>query len=159
MFVLPAIAASEPAFVNEMLAVATNRAPASDIGPLQILIHGGGFAYGASGLLFGIAPFRARVLARWAECCSSVAILAASQLPEPAQRLLAIPVSVALVGLGHSLWRDRRLTRPGVSDHRPCSTTNPNTELSSPGRSSADQPTAAVVSRRAAVGADRARVK
>ena len=51
------------------------------------------------------------VLARWAAALLSVgavAILATSLLPELTQRLFAIPVSVALIGLGYSLWREQR---------------------------------------------------
>jgi hypothetical protein len=120
VFVLPTLAASEPGFVNDVLAVATSGTPISDIGPLQILIQGGGFAYVVGGLIFGIALFRANVLARWAAALLSVgavAILATSQLPELTQRLFAIPVSVALIGLGFSLWREQRTqnTRPMAS--------------------------------------------
>jgi hypothetical protein len=120
VFVLPTLAASEPGFVNDVLAVATSRTPSSDIGPLQFLIQGGGFAYVVGGIIFGIALFRANVLARWAAALLSVgavAILATSQLPELTQRLFAIPVSVALIGLGFSLWREQRTqnTRPMAS--------------------------------------------
>jgi hypothetical protein len=111
VFVLPTLAASEPGFVNDVLAVATSGTPSSDLGPLRILIQGGGFAYVVGGIIFGIALFRAGVLARWAAALLSVgaaAILATSQLPELTQRLFAIPVSVALVGLGYSLWREQR---------------------------------------------------
>jgi hypothetical protein len=120
VFVLPTLAGSEPGFVNDVLAVATNRTPSGDIGPLQIFIQGGGFAYVAGGIIFGIALFRANVLARWAAILLSVgavAILTTSMLPELTQRLFAIPVSVALIGLGFSLWREQRLqkTRPMAS--------------------------------------------
>ena len=111
VFVLPTLAGSEPGFVNDVLAVATSRTPSGDIGPLQIFIQGGGFAYVAGGIIFGIALFRANVLARWAALLLSVgavAILTTSMLPELTQRLFAIPVSVALIGLGFSLWREQR---------------------------------------------------
>ena len=120
VFVLPTLAGSEPGYVNDVLAVATNRTPSGDIGPLQIFIQGGGFAYVAGGIIFGIALFRANVLARWAAILLSVgavAILTTSMLPELTQRLFAIPVSVALIGLGFSLWREQRPqnTRPMAS--------------------------------------------
>ena len=82
-----------------------------DIGPMQILIQVGGFAYIVGGIIFGIALFRANVLARWAAALlavGAVATLATSLLPELNQRLFAIPVSVALIGLGYSLWREQR---------------------------------------------------
>ncbi len=111
IFVLPTLAASQPGFVNDVLAVATSRPPVGDIGPLQIFIQGGGFAYIVGSIIFGIALFRAGILARWAAALLSVggvAILATFVLPELIQRLFAVPVSVALVGLGYSLWREQR---------------------------------------------------
>ena len=65
------------------------------------------------GLLFGIALFRARVLARWAAVLLSVgtvATLALAFLPESFNRPLAVPTGVALIGLGISLWRNPRST-------------------------------------------------
>ena len=114
VFVLPFLAASQPGFVNDVLAVATSRPPVGDIGPLQIFIQGGGFAYIVGSIIFGIALFRAGILARWAAALLSVggvAILATFVLPELIQRLFAIPVSVALVGLGYSLWREQRTAK------------------------------------------------
>ena len=111
VFVLPVLAASQPGFVNDVLAVATSRPPVGDVGAVQILIQGGGFAYIVGSIIFGIALFRAGVLARWAAALLSVggvAILATFVLPELIQRLFAVPVSVALVGLGFSLRREQR---------------------------------------------------
>jgi hypothetical protein len=110
VFVLPTLAASQPGYVNDVLAAATSRTPAGDIGPMQTLAQAG-IAYIVGGIIFGIALFRARVLARWAAVLLSagaVATFATFILPETTQRLFAIPVSVALIGLGYSLWRDQR---------------------------------------------------
>jgi hypothetical protein len=110
VFVLPSLAASQPGYVNDVFAVATSGTPVGDVGAVPILFRGG-FAYIVGGLIFGIALFRANVLARWAAVLLSVgavATVAAAQLPELTQRLLAIPVGVALIGLGYSLWRSTR---------------------------------------------------
>ena len=127
VFVLPVLAASQPGYVNDVLAVATSGTPVGDIGPLQTLIQGGGFAYIVGGIIFGIALFRAGVLARWAAALLSVgavATLAIFLLPELIQRLFAIPVGVALIGLGYSLWREQRTqaaipAQPGQLPARP----------------------------------------
>jgi hypothetical protein len=114
VFVLPGLAATQPGYVNDVLAVAHSGTPVGDVGGMQILINGG-FAYILGGIIFGVALFRANILARWAAVLLSVgavATLATSQLPELTQRLFAIPVSVALIGLGYSLWRDQRNTKP-----------------------------------------------
>jgi hypothetical protein len=71
-----------------------------------------GLGYLGGGLLFGIALFRANVLARWAAALLAVAGLASAAiplLPQINQRVFALPNGVALVGLGYSLWRDQRV--------------------------------------------------
>jgi membrane protein implicated in regulation of membrane protease activity len=70
-----------------------------------------GIAYIVGGTLFGIALFRANLLPRWAAALltvGAVATLATPFLPELIQGPLAVPVSVALIGLGYSLWREQR---------------------------------------------------
>lgn len=108
---LPTIAHSAPGYVNDVLAVATGGHAAGDIGVMQTLISVTGIGYLAGGLLFGIALFRANILARWAGAllaAASVATLAIPLLPQLNQRLFAIPNGVALIGLGYSLWREQR---------------------------------------------------
>jgi hypothetical protein len=114
VFVLPTLADSQPGYVNDVLAVATGGTTTGDIGLMQTLVQAG-IAYIVGGFLFGIALFRANILARWAAALLSVgavATLVSSLLPQINQRLFAIPVSVALIGLGYSLWREQRTRRP-----------------------------------------------
>jgi hypothetical protein len=109
-FVLPSLAPDAPAYVNDVIAAATNGIVVGDIGLMQTAILVTGIAYLAGGFVFGIALFRANVLARWPAALlagGSLATIATSILPEY-QRLFAIPTGVALVGLGFSLWRERR---------------------------------------------------
>ena len=78
---------------------------------MQELLIVSGIGYSLGGLLFGIALFRAGILARWA--CALLAVgttsaLALSALPESFNRPFAVPVGIALIGLGVSLWRDQR---------------------------------------------------
>jgi hypothetical protein len=63
------------------------------------------------GLVFGIALFRARVLARWAAALlavGSVATVFLPLLPQLNDRLFAVPIGAALIGLGYSLWTGLR---------------------------------------------------
>ena len=110
--VVPSIAGTSPGYVTDVLAVAVPGGHATgDIGLMQQLSLLGGVSYLAGGLLFGIALFRARVLARWAAALlavGAVATLAIPLLPQINFRLFAIPTGVALVGLGYSLWREQR---------------------------------------------------
>jgi len=109
--VLPSIAHSSPGYVSDVLAVATGGHAAADIGLMQPLISVMGIGYLVGGLIFGIALFRANVLARWAAALLAVGTLATAAravLPQLNERLFAIPTGVALIGLGYSLWRDQR---------------------------------------------------
>jgi hypothetical protein len=109
--VLPSLAGSEPGYVNDVLAVATGGTATGDLGLFVPLNLGAGITYVAGGLIFGIALFRAKVRARWAAAllaAGTLATITIPVLPQINQRLFAIPVGVALVGLGYSLWRDQR---------------------------------------------------
>lgn len=110
--VVPAIVGSSPGFVADVLAVAVPGGHAAgDLGAMQALINAMGIGFLGGSFLFGIALFRARVLARWAAALLAVGALAAVAIPLLPQvnfRLFAIPTGVALVGLGYSLWREQR---------------------------------------------------
>lgn len=110
-YVLPTVAHSNPGYVQDYLDAAMGGSPSGDIGHIQELFLTSGIGYSLGGLLFGIALFRAGVLARWA-CVllayGTTSALALSVLPESFSRPFAVPTGVALIGLGVSLWRDQR---------------------------------------------------
>ena len=109
--VLPPIAQSSPGYVTDVLAVATGGHAAGDVGLMQPLNAVMAIGFLGGGLLFGIALFRANVLARWAAALLavvSVATAARGVMPQLNERLFAIPFGIALIGLGYSLWRDQR---------------------------------------------------
>ena len=110
--VVPAIAATSPGYVSDILAVAVPGGHATgDIGLIQPLISVMGIGFLGGSLLFGIALFRANILARWAAALLAVgagATFAIPLLPQVNFRLFAIPTGVAMVGLGYSLWREQR---------------------------------------------------
>ena len=113
-FVLPTLAHTEPSYVNDVLRASAGESTVGDIGALQTLFILMGICYMAGGLLFGVAMFRARVLARWAAALlavGTVATAALSVLPESFDRPFAVPVGVALIGLGVSLWRTQRASQ------------------------------------------------
>jgi hypothetical protein len=121
-YVLPEIAGSAPGYVNDVIAVDTGRGSAEDdIGTLQTVIQLRGFAYLAGGLVFGIALYRAHVLARWAAALLAVGgviSVVLALLPDAFYRLLAVPNGVAMIGLGYSLWRTAAadaLTQPSAA--------------------------------------------
>lgn len=116
--VLPNLTETQPGFVNDVVTAAVGGTPAGDIGGLQVLFNVGGAGYILGGLIFGIALFRAGVLARWAAALlavSTVATAALAVLPEAFNRPLAVPEGLALIGLGVSLWRHSRRAGSVVS--------------------------------------------
>jgi hypothetical protein len=108
---LPALTHTAPQFVNDVVVANEGGTPTGSIGHLQVLFDITGAAYMLGGLVFGIALFRARVLARWAAVllvASTVGTAALAVLPASFNRPMAVPEGVALIGLGISLWRDQR---------------------------------------------------
>jgi hypothetical protein len=109
--VLPSIAQTSPGYVTDVLAVATGGHAAGEVGLMPVLNGVMALGFLGGGLLFGIALFRANVLARWAAvllAVASVATAARAVAPQLNERLFAIPLGIALIGLGYSLWRDQR---------------------------------------------------
>ena len=117
-FVLPTLAHSNPGYVQAVIDTAVGRHTSVDIGHMRELIYAMAIGYPLGGLLFGIALFRAGVLARWA-CAllayGTVSVLALAALPESFDRPFAVPTGIALIGLGVALWRERR-PQPEATD-------------------------------------------
>lgn len=108
--VLPVVARTDPTYVQAYLDGALGGTPGVDIGHVQQLFLVTGIGYSVGGLLFGVALLRAGVLARTGCVLLSlgtVSALALSALPDSFNRPFAVPVGVALVTLGVSLWRHR----------------------------------------------------
>ncbi len=119
-YVLPGLAHMAPAYVNDILAAAAGGSPVGDIGAMKTVLAVAGVGYMVGGLVFGISLFRANILARWASALLAVGTIATvslAVLPESFNRPMAVPVGLALVGLGVSLWREQR-----TADLEPAST-------------------------------------
>jgi hypothetical protein len=110
-YALPSLAGVAPGWVDDVLAAASGGAATGDIGLMQTVFRVEGALYVGGGLIFGIALFRARVLARWAAlllAAGTLSTLAIPLLPQAFERPFAFPTGIALVGLGYSLWRTVR---------------------------------------------------
>ena len=110
-YVLPQIAGTDPSYVTDVLATASGRPDAGDVGVLGTLFQVQSLCYLAGGLVFGVALYRAGVLARWAAALLAVGGLVSALLtvlPDAFYRLIALPNGIALIGLGYSLWRSQR---------------------------------------------------
>jgi hypothetical protein len=109
--VLPTIARTTPGYVNDVFATVMGDPVTGDIGLMSVLNLASAVTFLGGGLLFGIALFRAAVLARWAAAllaAGSVATFFLPLLPQVNDRLFALPLGVALIGLGYSLWSGLR---------------------------------------------------
>lgn len=117
-FILPPLVAAAPQFVDAFLGVAANRRSELDLGAVPTLFTLGGVGYMLGGLLFGIATFRAGVFPRWAAgLMAATALLTplAALLPHAIQRFAAVPMGLALIGLGYALWTGRVRKKPSHS--------------------------------------------
>ena len=106
-YVLPTIAETDPGYVSDVLAAGTNGSATGDIGLMQTAFNVSGLTFLGGGLIFGIALYRAGVLARWAAALlavASVLTVTLAVLPDAFYRFLAFPNSIAMIGLGYSLW-------------------------------------------------------
>ena len=108
--VLPTVAHFNPAYVQHVLDAAVGGSM-QGIGGMQVLFLASAIGYPLGGLLFGIALFRAGIVSRWAALLlayGTTSALALAMLPESFNRPFAVPVGIALIGLGVSLCRDQR---------------------------------------------------
>ena len=110
-FILPHVATALPAVVQSWMGMFNAPAGSFDIGILPTLWTLTGPVYILSGLLFGIATFRAGVLPRWAGALLALSTLLAplaALLPNASQPKIAIPMGLALAWLGYAVWAERR---------------------------------------------------
>jgi hypothetical protein len=111
-FVAPTLAGTNPGFVKDVIALATSRGTVTgDVGALSTVWKVQGILYLAGGVLFGIALFRAHVLARWATVLLAIGggvSIALNFMPDAFYRFLAYPNAIAMMGLGVSLWLTQR---------------------------------------------------
>ncbi len=110
VFVLPLLAAEAPSFAAGFLGIFGGPS-AKNFGVLAALWGLSDALFALSGLVFGIATLRARVLSRWAAGMLTIAITLApvsALLPPELRPLVAVPIGLGLAWLGYALWSERR---------------------------------------------------
>jgi hypothetical protein len=110
LFVLPVVANALPGFVDSALGIANGHPGVMNIGALVPTYAVVGVCYLLGGLVFGIATVRAAVLPRWPAILLALAAAitpAAALLPHAQQRYSAVPMGIAMIWLGYSLWSER----------------------------------------------------
>jgi hypothetical protein len=128
VFVLPRIADEAPQFVDDFLGIPAGVSAQGDVGSLPLLFTVVSGLYLVGGLVFGIAVYRAGVLHRGAAAllaAGSVGAVAAAVLPHAVGRYAAVPVGMAMVWLGWSLWSEQRTPVPQPGAQLPGSRRDP----------------------------------
>lgn len=109
-FVLPQLTTAAPEFVEGFLGIFGDTQSEVDLGILPAIAPLAGVLYLLGGLLLGIAIYRASVLPRLAGALlafGAVVTIAAVVVPHPQDRILAVPMGLALLWLGYALWSER----------------------------------------------------
>jgi hypothetical protein len=112
-FIAPLIAAVAPQLAVDIVGLFGRYPAVTDLGPLAALPLVGLLVYVVGALVFGIAILRARVLSRGAGILLIIAAAltpVAALLPHAIERMAAVPMGLALIWLGYSLWSDRRVS-------------------------------------------------
>lgn len=105
--ILPVVVDQAPEFVDSFMGITNGAGTDGTLGALEALGPLTGALYAAGGVMFGIALFRSRMLAPWASLLWAVGALVpllTPLVPHSIGRFAAVPVGVALIGLGLSLW-------------------------------------------------------
>ena len=111
-FIAPLVVADAPQFAEDLVGLFGRHPAVTDLGPLAALPLVGAVLYVVGAILFGVAILRARVLSRGAGilliAAAAVTPIAGALLPHTFERMAAIPMGLALIWLGYSLWSDQR---------------------------------------------------
>jgi hypothetical protein len=110
-FIAPLIAVNAPQLAVDFVGLFGRYPAETDLGALAAVPLVGLILYAGGAILFGIATIRARILSRGAAILLLVAAAVtplAALLPHTLERLAAVPMGIALVWLGYSLWRNTR---------------------------------------------------
>jgi hypothetical protein len=122
-FILPLSAAGSPELTEDVASLfATGYVLQTDVGPLAIVGTAGAVLYLGGGTLFGVGVLRANVLPRWTGILLIVAALAslsAAILPHEVARYAAVPMGIALVALGVTLFTQQRKVPALAGTRRP----------------------------------------
>ncbi len=111
---LPLLAPVAPTFVESVMGMASGAGGTMNLGAFAMIYNIIPLLYLLGLLLFGIAIFRARILSRWAAvllaASGPLAGIMVALLPHQLERFAAVPMGIALIWLGFSLFFERRAT-------------------------------------------------
>ncbi len=111
-FIAPLIAINAPQLAVDFGGLFGRYPAETDLGALAALPNVGAILYVGGALVFGIGTIRARMLSRGAGIllivAAAVTPIAGVLLPHTLERVAAVPMGLALIWLGYSLWKNGR---------------------------------------------------
>lgn len=116
--IAPLIAVNAPQLAVDFVGLFGRYPAETDLGALAAVPLVGLILYAGGALVFGIATLRARMLSRGAAILLIVAAAVtplAALLPHAIERMAAVPMGIALVWLGYSLWLNTRTNSPRLT--------------------------------------------
>ena len=116
-FVLPLLTEAVPEFVAGMAGLFGGTGSTFDLGIFPVLAPLAGVMYMVGGVVLGFATLRAGVFSRPAAVLlafGAAVTLAASVIPHPYDRFLAIPMGIAMICLGYESVRARQAPLPSA---------------------------------------------
>jgi len=102
--ILPQLTTNAPQYVEGVVGIFGGTASEVDLGVLPMLAAIAGVMYALGGVLFGISLFRAGIVPRPAAVLlafGAVVTFSAAIIPHPLDRILAVPMGLALIWLGY----------------------------------------------------------
>lgn len=117
--ILPPLADRSPRFVEGFNGLFNGEGVEIDLGALELTSPVAAVLYLVGGSLFGVAIFRARVLDRRAGLAllvGALSALLAAVLPHDVGRYAAVPLGLAMMWLGYSLWSGGPATAPAAGN-------------------------------------------
>jgi|BarGraNGADG00312_2_1021985.scaffolds.fasta_scaffold02063_3 hypothetical protein len=111
-FILPLSAAGSPKLTEDVASLfVSGYVLQTDVGPLAVVGSLGAVLYLGGGILFAVGVLRAHVLPAWTGIlliAAALASLSAAILPHQVARYAAVPMGIALVALGVTLFMEQR---------------------------------------------------
>jgi len=111
-FILPLSAAGSPKLTEDVASLfVSGYVLQTDVGPLAIVGSLGAVLYLGGGILFAVGVLRAHLLPAWTGIlliAAALASLSAAILPHQVARYAAVPMGIALVALGVTLFMQQR---------------------------------------------------
>jgi hypothetical protein len=121
-FILPLSAAGSPKLTEDIASLfVSGYVLQTDVGPLAIVGSMGAVLYLGGGVLFGITVLRTKMLPRWTGIlliAASLVSLSAAVIPHELARYAAVPMGIAFIALGATLFMQDRKSSVASSERR-----------------------------------------